>query len=67
MDILKEIAIREKACEDYDKFLLAEITEVAQDSLTARFIEEHGEEFTDGYRYALEYVLQLIDNFEINN
>jgi len=67
MDILQQIAIREKACEDYDKFLIAEIKEAAQHTLSSEYLDQHGHDFCEGYRTALEYVAQIIDNYEINN
>ena len=67
MNILEEIAFREKVMTDYDRFLIAEIKETAEYSLTEKFLDENGHEFCEGYRAALEYMAQIIDNFEINN
>ena len=67
MDILETVAIREQACADYDKFLIAEIKAAAENSLTEPFLNQNGHDFCEGYRTALEYVAQIIDNFEINN
>jgi hypothetical protein len=67
MDILQKIAIREQACADYDKFLIEEIKEAAKESLTEKFLDEHGIDFAHGYRLALESVSQIIDAYEINN
>ena len=67
MDIIEKIAIREQACTDYDKFLNEELEAAGKESLTEKFLNEHGPEFCNGYRYALEYVFQLIDSYEPNN
>ena len=67
MDIIETIRIREQACNDYDKFLITEIKEAAKETLTEKYLEEHGPEFCNGYREAVEYVFQLIDSFEPNN
>jgi|ADVU01.1.fsa_nt_gi hypothetical protein len=67
MDILQKLAIREQACADYDKFLITEIKETSKETLNEKFLTEHGPEFADGYRAALEYVFELIDSFEPNN
>ena len=67
IDLLHEVAIREKACQEYDQFLITEIKEAANNSLTEKFLDQHGHNYCEGYRTALEYVAQIIDNFEISN
>jgi hypothetical protein len=66
MDIVQELSIREKACQDYDKFLIAEIKEALADSLTEKFLDENGHDFAEGYRTALEYMFQIIDDYDYN-
>jgi len=67
MDILEKVAVREQAVNEYDKFLIEEIKQIVELSKTDDWINDKGQMFAAGVRYGLDQVLQMIDNFEINN
>lgn len=67
MNIMEKIAVREQAVNDYDKFLIEEIKQLVDLSITDTWINEKGQMFSAGVRFGLDQVMQMIDNFEINN
>ena len=67
MEITEKVAVREQAVLEYDKFLIDEIKHLIDLSKTDKWINDNGQMFSAGVRFGLDQVLQMIDNFEINN